>query len=282
MCLPFLVDRLEATVVQLHTSHEELQDAQTQLLRSERLASMGQLAAGIAHELNNPLGTILIYAHLLQDAAQQPDQTCADAAMILREATRCKGIVGGLLDFARQNKVCRRAVDVGALLREAVELVRVQVPSAAVDYLVDAPDDLPSWQLDEDQMKQVLVNLVRNAVDAMPNGGEVRLTARCSAPADELRLSVADTGVGIAAEHMHKLFSPFFTTKPVGQGTGLGLPICYGIVKMHRGSITAHNNEQGPGACFELTLPRHAEPASAPPAVANEPSLAPASASPNG
>ena len=264
MCLPFLVDRLEATVVQLHCSHEDLQEAHTQLLRSERLASMGQLAAGIAHELNNPLGTILIFAHLLQDAAQQDEQTRADASMILREATRCKGIVGGLLDFARQNKVCRRPVDVAGLLRDATELVRVQLPDAAVDYRIDVPANMPACTLDEDQMKQVLVNLVRNAVDALPNGGAVRLCAWCDDVSDELRLTVADTGAGIPAEHMHKLFSPFFTTKPVGQGTGLGLPICYGIVKMHRGAITARNNEDGPGACFDIRIPLHADAAAAP------------------
>jgi len=135
----------------------------------------------------------------------------------------------------------------------------VQQPNATVEYRIEVAPDMPACELDEAQMKQVLVNLVRNAVDALPHGGVVALRASCDEASGELRLTVSDTGEGIPAEHMHKLFSPFFTTKPVGQGTGLGLPICYGIVKMHRGTISAHNNEDGPGACFEITIPRHAD-----------------------
>jgi signal transduction histidine kinase/iron only hydrogenase large subunit-like protein len=268
MCLPHLIERLQATIGKLNRSHEDLQEAQTQLLRAERLASMGQLAAGIAHELNNPLGSILIYAHLLREGAVAGSagaQIDEDAGVILREATRCRGIVAGLLDFARQNKVNRQPVDVRALLDEAVDSVRVQVDAGRYTFRITAPPDLPEASLDRDQIKQVLVNLVRNAVEAMPAGGNVDVEAEHRTAGDELVLRIRDAGTGIAEADMHKLFSPFFTTKPVGKGTGLGLPICYGIVKMHRGTIVARNNApSGPGAVFEIVLPAAASPAPAP------------------
>ncbi len=253
MCLPFLISRLEATVDKLNRSHEQLTEAQAQLLRSERLASMGQLAAGIAHEVNNPLGSILIYAHLLCEDLAGDAERRADAELILREANRCRSIVGGLLDFARQSKVERAAVNLRELAEEAGRNVAAQVGDPRLVLRVQAPPDLPPAQVDRDQLLQVLLNLVRNAADAMPQGGTVTLgLAHATATAEHV-IEVSDTGPGIPAEHMDKLFSPFFTTKPVGRGTGLGLPICYGIVKMHRGTISARNH--GRGATFEVRLP---------------------------
>jgi two-component system, NtrC family, sensor kinase len=265
MCLPYLVTKLQATVDKLNRSHEELTTVQDQLLRTERLASMGQLAAGIAHEVNNPLGTVLIYAHLLLEDALASTQLRSDAEMIVREANRCKTIVGGLLDFARQNKVDRRPVDVAELLAAAVALGSTQARESnpAVAFVLDVAPDLPTVALDRDQMLQVLLNLLRNAIDVMPDGGTVTIGARHLPEAGELSLTVTDTGPGIPAEHMNKLFSPFFTTKPVGRGTGLGLPICYGIVKMHRGTITAGNRTDGPGARFEVRVPVEAPTAEA-------------------
>ena len=258
MCLPWLINRLEATVDKLNRSHEELTEAQSQVLRSERLASMGQLAAGIAHEVNNPLGTVLIYAHLLADELTASEHR-EDAEMIVREANRCRTIVGGLLDFARQNKVQRTPVDLRALAEEAVRAAEVQVGRPGIAFVVDAPGDLPEPQIDRDQILQVLINLVRNAADAVGASGRVTIRLRWDDDQGEHVIAVEDTGPGIAPEHMAKLFSPFFTTKAVGRGTGLGLPICYGIVKMHRGSITARNQTPGPGAVFEVRLPALSE-----------------------
>lgn len=265
MCLPYLVTKLQATVEKVNRSHEELTAVQDQLLRAERLASMGQLAAGIAHEVNNPLGTVLIYAHLLLEDVEANEQLRADAEMIVREANRCKTIVGGLLDFARQNKVDRRPVDVAELLSAAVALGSAQAREAnpGVAFVLDVTPGLPTVALDRDQMLQVLLNLLRNAIDVMPGGGTVTIGAHHYPDAGELSLTVTDTGPGIPAEHMNKLFSPFFTTKPVGRGTGLGLPICYGIVKMHRGTITASNRADGPGARFEVRIPVEAPAAEA-------------------
>jgi len=259
MCLPHLIERLQATIEKLNLSHEELQAAQAQLLRSEQMASMGQLAAGIAHELNNPLGAILIYAHLLQESAQTNPQTCDDAAMILAEATRCRNIVRGLLDFARQNEVTKRPANLRVLIEDTVNVLRRQIPQDNIHIHIETTPNLPLANVDAEQIKQVLINLIRNAAEFMPNGGTVTIRAAWNAQHEEFSLSVSDTGPGIRPEHMTKLFTPFFTTKPVGQGTGLGLPICYGIVKMHRGSITAQNNPDGPGATFSITLPQNAD-----------------------
>jgi signal transduction histidine kinase len=255
MCLPYLVEQLEATVEELNLSHQQLTETQAQLIRSERLASMGQLAAGIAHELNNPLGTILLFSHLLKEAARTGTASEQDAETIMREATRCKNIVAGLLDFARQNKVSRTKVVLRELMNEAIRCVRGASPQIDTTFQIDCPTGLPMVSLDRDQMLQVFINVIRNAVEAMHGHGAVTLGARFRDATQDFLLTVRDTGPGIPEQHMAKLFSPFFTTKPVGQGTGLGLSICFGIIKMHRGTITARNNTDGPGASFEITLP---------------------------
>ena len=260
MCLPYMIEKLEATVTSLHRSYDKLTEAQTQLVRSERLASMGQMAAGIAHEVNNPLGTILIYAHLLQDQAGLTDETRGDVDLIIQEAIRCKNIVGGLLDFARQTKVSLAGVDLREFLEKAAETARAQVQDPRVHILVAASPDLPPAYVDSDQMLQVILNLMRNSVDAMPNGGTIQASAEWRESSGEFVLTVRDEGTGIAPEHVERVFSPFFSTKAVGKGTGLGLAICYGIVKMHRGQIRAQNNTEGRGATFEITLPSNENP----------------------
>ena len=258
MCLPHMVERLQSMVDRLNDSNEQLTAAQAQLLRAERLASMGQLAAGIAHEVNNPLGTILIYAHLLADtvASSTPlegDKVATDVRMILTEAKRCKSIVSGLLDFARQNKIERSQVLLRELAEEAVRVISSQIQDDRITFVQQIPANLPPANIDHQQMLQVLINLVRNAVQAMPAGGTVTIGAAFAK--GKVHLSVRDEGTGLSPEAMGKLFNPFFTTKPLGCGTGLGLPICYGIVKMHRGSISARNNEGTPGATFDIFLP---------------------------
>jgi signal transduction histidine kinase/NAD-dependent dihydropyrimidine dehydrogenase PreA subunit len=259
MCLPHLIDRLQQTVNKLNQSHEQLTEAQAQILRSERLASMGQLAAGVAHEVNNPLGTILIYAHLLSDAVRDrsagPEALLEDVQMILAEATRCKGIVGGLLDFARQNKVKRAMVDLREVVNESIRIVAAQVADDRYTFDVTFTEEMPPAFVDRDQLLQVMLNVVKNAVEIMPDGGPVRVTLAWQPASRDYRIAVRDAGLGISPDAMTKIFTPFFTTKPQGRGTGLGLPICYGIVKMHRGSITARNNPDGPGATFVITLP---------------------------
>jgi len=255
MCLPWTIDRLKSTVGELHESHRQLASTQDALVHAEKLASMGQLAAGIAHEVNNPLGVVLMYAHLLADEAGKETQLHQDLKLIAEQADRCKRIVSGLLNFARQNQVNLQPVNVRDLVDAAMrgvrrpEGVKVRVEHASLD---------PVAELDRDQILQVLTNVMVNAIEAMPNGGT--LTVRTGGSDERIVFEVVDTGTGIRPEHMGKIFTPFFTTKPMGRGTGLGLAVSYGIVKMHRGEITATSSADpaaGPtGTTFKIDLPR--------------------------
>jgi signal transduction histidine kinase len=255
MCLPYTIDRLGETVAELHRSHAQLASTQAALMHSERLASMGQLAAGIAHEVNNPLGVVLLYAHMLLEECEKASPMREDLAMIVAQADRCKKIVSGLLNFARQSKVNLQETSVAELVQQSVRAVAVP---DGVRVTLDLPPREVAAELDRDQVIQVLTNLAHNAVEAMPEGGGLTLFA--SVDEERVVLRVADTGTGITAEHMNKIFEPFFTTKPMGRGTGLGLPVSYGIVKMHRGDIRAESNADpaaGPtGTTFTVTLPR--------------------------
>ncbi len=242
-----------------------LQGTQEQLIQKEKLASVGQLAAGVAHEINNPLGSVLLYADILfketpEEEAQQRD----DLQMIMREATRCKTIVNDLLNFSRQNEVLAQDTDLNAMLRELAEESSKQELYENVEILVDLAPDLGHIQADPLQLHQVFSNLGNNAAEAMPDGGKLILRTRDGPSRGFVTVEVEDTGVGIPEENMKRLFTPFFTTKPIGKGTGLGLAIIYGIVKMHRGQIHV-KSEVGKGTIFTIvlrkTLPAQLEPA---------------------
>jgi signal transduction histidine kinase/iron only hydrogenase large subunit-like protein len=256
MCLPHTIDHLKAAVKELGETNLQLESTQQALMHSERLASMGQLAAGIAHEVNNPLGVVLLYAHILLDETPADAPGREDLERIVREADRCKKIVSGLLNFARQNKVLLQSVNLEDLVEHAIgtvpkpDGVEVMARHSAPDLMAD---------LDRDQMVQVLANLVRNAYEAMPQGGGLRV--RTGAENGHVFISISDTGTGIPKEHLNKIYTPFFTTKPIGVGTGLGLPVTYGIVKMHRGDIQVQTNADlaagATGTTFTVTLPRY-------------------------
>jgi signal transduction histidine kinase/Fe-S-cluster-containing hydrogenase component 2 len=260
MCLPFVIDDNLNTIRKLSHANEKLASAQETLMHSERLASMGQLAAGVAHEINNPLGVVLMYTHLLLDECEKGSPLREDLQMIAEQANRCKRIVAGLLDFARQNKVAHNLTDI----REVVQtsLANLAVPPGITVETAHG-EGSPMAELDRDQLIQVFVNLVGNAFDAMPDGGRLQILSR--ADAQWLIIDVKDTGVGIPKENLNKMFEPFFTTKLMGKGTGLGLPVVYGIVKLHRGDITVESNPDpaaGPrGTTFRVKLPRTARPA---------------------
>lgn len=253
MCLPYTIDELRRAVNELAVSHAQLASAQEALVHSEKLASMGQLAAGIAHEVNNPLGVVLMYSHMLLEEASDDSPLRPELATIVEQTDRAKRIVAGLLNFARQNKVVHAAVDGRHVVERALR--GVALPATVV--LAVEHEGTTIAELDADQVTQVLVNLVTNAVAAMPDGG--RLLVRTVGDADHLRFIVADTGTGIAPENRGRIFTPFFTTKKAGQGTGLGLAVSYGIVKMHRGDIRVESNADpvaGPtGTTFTVTLP---------------------------
>ncbi|MBT3193830.1 MAG: 4Fe-4S binding protein [Verrucomicrobia bacterium] len=254
MCLPYTIDQLHGTVDELAKSNSELANTQEALMQSERLASMGQLAAGIAHEVNNPLGVVLMYAHLLMDDLEEDHRLHEDAQMIAEQADRCKKIVSGLLHFARQNKVQRQPVDVQDLMRRGIRSV---VVPPNVDVREEHKGDRAMVEVDADQILQVMTNLLTNAYAAMPEGG--RLTVHTRVDESEFVIQVSDTGVGISHENVGKIFEPFFTTKQIGKGTGLGLAVTYGIIKMHRGQISVESNadpETGPtGTTFTVKIP---------------------------
>jgi signal transduction histidine kinase/iron only hydrogenase large subunit-like protein len=255
MCLPYTIEQLRRIVKELADSNRQLISTQEALMQSEKLASMGQLAAGIAHEVNNPLGVVLMYAHLLLDETKNSPALRDDLTMIAEQADRCKNIVAGLLHFARQNKVLLHETDINVLVTRSIKAIAI--PDGITLNVENKADD-PTAELDNDQIIQVLTNLVTNAIAAMPNGGT--LTICTGGDNDSIRFIVTDTGIGIPKENIPKIFEPFFTTKQIGKGTGLGLAVTYGIVKMHRGSIDVVSNADpaaGPtGTAFTVILPR--------------------------
>ncbi|MDN5278507.1 MAG: two-component system, NtrC family, sensor kinase [Clostridiales bacterium] len=256
MCLPYTIGELEKAVRELEQSNNKLSTIQEALMHAERLASMGQLAAGIAHEINNPLGVILMYAHLMQENAGLDNKAMEDATMIASQADRCKKIVAGLLNFARENKVMKISTDMNALVDEALRLVQVPYDTKVI---IRRCKDNPNAEVDGDQIVQVLTNLISNALAAMKHDGKLEIEV--SGTPDKVKISVKDNGHGIPKENMNKLFEPFFTTKQLGKGTGLGLSVTYGIVKMHSGDIRVESNadpDEGPtGTTFSVILPRH-------------------------
>ena len=236
------------------TSRRELDDARQQLARSERLVSMGQLSAGVAHEINNPLGTVLLYSHMLLKQLEDGDPRRDDLQMIIREATRCKEIVRALLDFARQSRLSKAPADLAAVIGEVLSAAAPQAKQAAVRLTNDVPDDLPTMMIDGTQIRQMLLNLVKNGIDAVGDQGEIRIAARLRPVGEAVEITVSDNGCGIPKENLAKLFTPFFTTKEMGKGTGLGLAIAYGVVKMHSGDITVAS-EEGRGTTVTVRLP---------------------------
>jgi two-component system NtrC family sensor kinase len=259
MCLPYMIEQLKNTVSELEQSNQSLVSTKEALVKSEKLASMGQLAAGIAHEVNNPLGILLLQANIMLEECEAGIASAAelksDISLIVDQANRCKRIISGLLNFARQSRVVRQPTHVPKLLADVLRTTPAadDVSIIVVDRLAD-----PIAEIDSDQIVQVLVNLIANAQHALPDGGEIEIGLE--GDDDRITIRVSDTGTGIPRENLDRLFDPFFTTKQVGTGTGLGLAVTHGIVKMHRGAITVESNNDpatGPtGATFVVELPR--------------------------
>lgn len=236
-----------------NTMAETLFQTQQKLLHKEKLASVGQLAAGVAHEINNPLGTILLFADMLYKDLPEEDPKRSDLRMILNETTRCKAIVADLLNFARQQQVMAQETDVNSLLEKVIEGVQPLPAYREVEIIRDFSPDLPIIQSDPSQLQQVFVNLLNNAAEAINGKGTIALSTQ-DVDGQWVEIKVADSGCGMSEEVMSKLYTPFFTTKSLGKGTGLGLSIVYGIIKMHRGQI-AVQSKVGRGTTFTITLP---------------------------
>jgi signal transduction histidine kinase/iron only hydrogenase large subunit-like protein len=257
MCLPFMIEQAERVCHELNVPWPNLKDIHRHLINTEKLASMGQMAAGVAHELNNPLGTILLYTNLLARKLKERPDLDHDLKLLVDEANRCKKIIGNLLDFARQNRVQLERTNLAELFQRVIEesLFALRDSGPNLRITCEAPPDL-FVDLDTDQMGQVLTNLVKNGIEAMEGKpGTIRLFAIDEPVPGRVRIAVSDEGRGIAPEARDKVFQPFFTTKSLGRGTGLGLPIAYGIVKMHNGRIW-FDSDPGSGTTFTIELPK--------------------------
>lgn len=252
MCLPYLIDELK-------TAYENLSNAQEQLRVAEKLASIGQLAAGVAHEINNPLATILLYTSMLKKELEKhynDDRYKSDFELIIEEANRCKSIVSNLLNFARQGKLNLRVFDIKKAIHDILKPFTVDPAFKKIDFIFNAGNNDCLIEADEDQLKQVFINIIKNACDAMIESEKKILTVNLLCNDKEVIIEFSDSGCGIPKENQSKVFTPFFTTKSIGKGTGLGLAISYGIIKMHKGNIS-FISEEGKGTTFKVNLPKN-------------------------
>ena len=252
---------------ELHRSYQELKRSQALLLRQEKLASLGRLAAGLAHELNNPLNTIAGFVEALQRRSHAETHLASKEfedfprllKMVQGEVDRAAAIVRRLLDFARQREPSFALVDLGRLISESVSFVERQAALANKRIVVEPFPSPVQMKADAQMLQQLLLNLLTNALDAIEGAGEVRLAANTVAigrgQQQFLQISVADNGCGIPQENLSKVFDPFFTTKEVGKGTGLGLPICQSIVEQHGGTIEIKSEGIGKGTTVTMKLP---------------------------
>jgi signal transduction histidine kinase len=246
------VARQVALIIERRQAEEERLKLRDQLRQADRLATIGLLAAGVAHELNEPLGNILGFAQLAKKCQRLPASARRDIEKIESASLHAREVIKKLLVFARQMPPEKTRVSVNQVVEEALDFLESRCQEAGIELECSLSTDLPEITADPAQLNQVLVNLVVNALQAMPKGGKV--TVRTRARGADVSLIVEDTGSGMSDEVMEKLFVPFFTTKDVGQGTGLGLPVVHGIVTSHGGTIRVES-KVGRGTRFEVRLP---------------------------
>lgn len=248
-----MVDRERLKLMRgLEDSVEQLKRLQMQFVQAEKLASLGQLAAGAAHEINNPLTAILGYAELIDADPSTGDKSRGLSEKIREQARRTKVLVSNLLSFARQVPAEKQLLDLKSVLTSAIELRQLDLRDKNVRIELDTPAILPTVRGDPNQLLQVFYNLISNAVDAMETVGGGVLVVRARAESGSVVLEFTDSGPGL--KEPERVFDPFYTTKPVGKGTGLGLSICYGIVQEHGGQIIGFNRPEG-GCTFRVILP---------------------------
>jgi signal transduction histidine kinase len=257
----FVIYMTSSIVGGLHSRQRELvltqrllEKRSEEMHKSERLAMIGRLAAGVAHEINNPLGGIMLFSNLLLRKAPSAGTEHENLERICSEAKRCQKIVQGLLDFARHREPKAEQVDIRDVLDKTLELVENQAMFQNIERVKDYRRQGCLVRVDPAQMEQVFINLIFNAVEAMGGKGRLTISAKSVDRGEGIQISIRDTGCGIPEEHMERLFEPFFTTKGVGQGTGLGLSISRGIVENHGGTIWA-TSKVGQGTTFSIRLP---------------------------
>jgi PAS domain S-box-containing protein len=251
-------------VTERKQAEKEKEKLQVQLLQSEKMAAVGQLAGGVAHEINNPLSVILGFAQGVAKRINAGDPLEMPLKSIEREATRCKKIVQDLLTFSRSQKKEPEFIAVIPTIESALSLVQSRANTAAVEIIREFQENIPQLFANPTQVQQVVINLANNAMDAMEKGGTLTISAGRLEEDNKrwVEISVKDTGTGMSEEIQSHIFEPFFTTKEVGKGTGLGLGLCYEIVKSAGGTIT-FATEVGKGTCFTARLPAAAEGANA-------------------
>ena len=227
---------------------------QKQMAQADKLASIGQLSSGIAHEINNPLGIILGYTQLLLRSEEPRSDRFNDLKTIEKHVKSCKAIVEDLLNFARTSSTQKENLDIHAVIDAVIGFVRHHSNLENIQIETVFAPNLPPSLMDEKKIKQVLINLLMNAIHAVDRKGTIKITTGLNESASRITVEVSDTGHGIEKENLLRIFDPFFTTKPTGEGTGLGLSVSYGIIKGHGGNITV-KSEMGQGAAFTLSLP---------------------------
>ena len=259
MCPHYLLERLqglysslEKSHLELKISHEDLEGAQRQLIQTEKMASLGQLAAGVAHELNNPIGTIMMFGRILQKELGDHETWKNDITLVVQEADRAAKIVKDLLGFAKPTKVRPGLVDINGVIDEALSLLVKQSLFHNIDVRTELDRAMPPTFADPDLIKQVLFNIVLNGAQAMDGKGTLTIESQKAEEGRKIEIRIRDTGKGIPEEHLPKLFDPFFTTKE--KGTGLGLSLVYSIVAKHKGTVSVESR-LGHGATFIITLP---------------------------
>lgn len=248
-----LTETFNSMVQSIAERDERLQESARKITESKKLATLGQLAAGIAHEINNPLGGIVMYSHMLKEDLVKAENR-ENVIKIAREADRCKAIVKGLLDFARQTKPERTESNINHVLNEVIALLEQQSIFHNISMVKDESPNIPLIEVDVGQMQEVFMNLILNAAQAMDGSGTLTAITRLVDEATTVMVEIRDTGPGIPSDKIDKIFEPFYTTKEVGRGTGLGLSIAYGIIERHHGSIEVVS-EVGKGTSFFVRLP---------------------------
>ncbi|MGO9579209.1 MAG: ATP-binding protein [Desulfobaccales bacterium] len=234
----------------------ELEEHQDQLVQSRKIAAVGTLTSGIAHELNNPINNIVLTAEVLKEdfRTMAPDESLGLIQDILVQSERASEIVKGLLDFSRAERPEFEALSIAAVIQDTLKLVRNQLTLSGIHVEQHIPADLSPIRGEKKSLQQVFLNLFINAIQAMLDGGTLQISARPSPDGHWMVIDVMDTGVGIDPEHLSQIFDPFYTTKQVGRGTGLGLSVTYGIIEKHGGHIEV-KSRKGEGATFTVTLP---------------------------
>jgi two-component system NtrC family sensor kinase len=243
---------------------QELRRAQAETARGEKLASVGLLASGVAHELNNPLTGILTFSHLLRQNMPDKSQDADDMDLVIRETKRCAAIIKRLLDFAREKQPEKKFTDLNQVIEDTVRIVERPAHLRNIDVMLDLDRTLPPIWIDADQIKQVVMNMLVNAQHAVEEKGSItvrtcrsrdpRLPAQASGPMSMVAVSIIDTGCGIPEENLKRIFDPFFTSKAVGKGTGLGLSVSHGIIEAHGGLIEVESKVDE-GSTFRVFLP---------------------------